>query len=119
MLLICRTLGLSWAGGLAPLIGHLSNRQFWSKLDDLLTDGTTNVPVRMNVSFCHCGCGSEVASGRKFVNQVHYDRSRSLPSTDAEQLVARFRRGVRKRQLAEEYGLSLCAVKRLLKKHLG
>jgi DNA invertase Pin-like site-specific DNA recombinase len=55
--------------------------------------------------------------GRKFVSQTHYNRFRVLSPADAEQLVARFRQGVPKRQLACEYGIALTTVRRVFRRH--
>lgn len=100
-----------------PLIEHLSNGQIISKLDVLLNNNSVTVPVRVQAPLCRCGCGAEVADGRKFVNQAHYDRWRSPPPRDAERLITSYQQGAPKRQLAEEHGISLSAVRRLLKKH--
>jgi len=58
-----------------------------------------------------------VAAGRKFVNQGHYDRSKGLSVSDAEQLLARFWRGVPIKHLAREYGVAHTTVYRLLRKN--
>jgi hypothetical protein len=63
---------------MSALIGQLSNRQFGIKADQLLAALDSNAPVGVDMPLCRCGCGSEVASGRKFVSQSHYDRWRSL-----------------------------------------
>lgn len=59
------------------LIGHLSNSQFVTELDRLISrsDGSVVVAVRLADDAkpkCRCGCGSVVARGRTFVNQRHY-----------------------------------------------
>lgn len=99
-----------------PLIGQLSNRQFGIKADQLLAALDSNAPVGVDMPLCRCGCGSEVASGRKFVSQAHYDRWRSLSPVHAEQIITRCRQGIPRSQLAEEYGISLSALERLLQK---
>jgi hypothetical protein len=66
---------------------------------------------------CRCGCGQLIAPGRRFVNQAHYDRTRSLSPAEAKQLVVAFHRGATKRQLAQEYGIGFCAVKRILRRY--
>jgi len=97
-----------------PLIGQLSNRQFRIKADQLLAALDSNAPVGVDMPLCRCG--SEVASGRKFVSQSHYDRWRSLSPVHAEQIITRCRQGIPRSQLAEEYGISLSALERLLQK---
>jgi hypothetical protein len=103
---------------IAPLIGQLSNPKFLVSADKVLASGDVE-PVGGRSQLCRCGCGSEVAAGRKFVSQTHYDRFRALPLADAEQLVACFHQGVPKRQLGHEYGIALTRVKRALRRHRG
>lgn len=100
----------------APLTEHLTNGQFRTILAKLLNYTAETVPVKVNPVLCRCGCRQSVTPGRKFVNQQHYDRSKGLPASETEQLIARFRQGVPKKQLAREYGIALSTVKRVLKK---
>jgi DNA invertase Pin-like site-specific DNA recombinase len=86
-------------------------------VNDLITLGNQSVPVCEHPILCRCGCGQAVATGRKFVNQTHYDQSKGLPSAAAEQLLTRFQQGVPKKQLAREYGVALTTVRRLLRKN--
>ena len=99
-----------------PLIGQLSNPKFLVSADKLLASGDVE-PVRGRSQLCRCGCGHEVAVGRKFVNQTHYDCFRALLPAAAEQLVDLFSQGVPQRLLAREYGIALTTVKRVLRRH--
>jgi DNA invertase Pin-like site-specific DNA recombinase len=102
---------------LAPAIGQLSNRGLSIMIEELLTSDNATAPARI-ASNCHCDRGQPVATGRRFVNQKHYDRSRTLHRDRAQKLVDRCRQGVSKRQLAKEFGISYSAVRRLLEKRL-
>jgi len=99
-----------------PLTEQLSNSLFLTTVDRLLDAGEVALPIRMSQQLCVCGCKQTVTTGRKFVNQVHYNRSRGLAPVDAEQFAARFRNGIPKRQLAKEYGIALTTANRLLRK---
>ena len=87
-------------------------------IEELLTGDNTTAPARAATS-CHCNCGQPVAKGRRFVNQEHYDRSRTLHHDRAQELVNGFRERVTKRQLAKGFGISYSAVRRLLEKRLN
>src|SRR6266542_4257719 len=101
----------------APLTEQLSNTRFLTTVDRLLGTGEQALTIRvMSQQICACGCKQTVTTGRKFINQAHYDRSRGLSGTDAERLVARFVQGTSKRQLAREFGVALTTVKRLLRR---
>jgi hypothetical protein len=53
-----------------PLIAQLSNRQFGTELDNFVNALAATMPVWVRAAaLCRCGCGREVAAGRKFVNQ--------------------------------------------------
>jgi hypothetical protein len=98
------------------LTEHLANKEFRSNLDKLEGVHADSSP-KLDPSLCGCGCGQAVAADRKFVNQTHYNRARSLSVMDAEQLLARFRQGVPKHQLVQDYGISMSAVKRLIRRN--
>src|SRR5437867_593917 len=102
-----------------PLVQHLSNDQFTTQVDRLCKIDSA-VPQSSPTTIdcqprCGCGCGQAVTPGRKFVSQTHYDRTKGLSSAEAKQLVADFRSGVARRQLARDYGVALTTVKRLLR----
>ena len=99
-----------------PLIVQLSNPKLLVNVAELLGAGETSAPILVQ-QLCCCGCGQAVANGRKFVNQAHYDRSRSLASVTMEQLIVRFRQGVRAPQLAQDYSVALSTVYRLIRKN--
>jgi hypothetical protein len=107
----------SYKGRLAE---RLSNRQFRTELNKIIKvsaeAAATGYELTGYKQCCTCGCGLLVAPGCKFVNQDHYDRAR-LPQVKAEQIIADFRQGVPKRQLARDHGIALSTVKRLLRKH--
>jgi len=65
---------------------------------------------------CGCGCGADVPLGRKFVNQSHYDRSKGLSASAAEQVVVGLAQGMSAKQLAREYKVAHTTVYRLLGK---
>ena len=98
------------------LTEQISNRKFLVSMAKLLADDEPGTSTQAATEpACACGCQQPVAPGRRFINQAHYDRSKGLAAAEAEQLVARFHRGVPKKQLAREYGVALTTVKRLLK----
>jgi hypothetical protein len=103
-----------------PLVQHLSNDQFMTQLDRIckIDSGApaNRIPMIDHQPRCACGCGQAVTPGRKFASQAHYDHAKGLSQADAERLVADFRRGVPKRQLARDFGVALTTVKRLLRK---
>jgi hypothetical protein len=47
-------------------------------VNDLITVGNQSLPVREHSILCRRGCGQAVVTGRKFVNQTHYDQSKGL-----------------------------------------
>lgn len=75
-----------------------------------------SLPARDHAQLCGCGCGQAVVSGRKYVNQAHYNQSKGLTEVDAEQLLSRFLRGAPVLQLAREYGVAHSTVYRLFRK---
>jgi hypothetical protein len=85
-------------------------------IEELSTDDNTTASV-CGATICPCGSCQPVEAGRKFVNQEHYDHSRTLHRDRAQELVNGFREGVTKRQLAKEFGMSHSAVSRLLEKN--
>lgn len=101
---------------MALLTERLSNGQFQSTLAKLLGVETQTVAVLVGEQLCDCNCGQAVPPGRRFVNQTHYDRSKGLSPTDAEQLIVRYQQGVPQKHLAREHGVALSTVKRLLRK---
>jgi hypothetical protein len=72
---------------LVPLIQHLSNPDFMlqlGRLGEVLgspSDGTEAETADSH--YCHCDCGQEVASSRKFVSQAHYNEYRARKSEGA------------------------------------
>ena len=45
-----------------------------SDMDNLLKSRGTDVPLRVRLEkACRCECGEDVAQGRTFVNQAHYN----------------------------------------------
>jgi DNA invertase Pin-like site-specific DNA recombinase len=85
----------------------------------MLTDRDEAIPARVLARVCRCGCRQAVESGRKFVNQAHYDRSKGLSSIDAERLLARFQQSASAKKLACEYGVAHTTVYRLIQKRLS
>jgi hypothetical protein len=102
-----------------PFLQRVSNEQFRTELDKLVTSCNLDESGASSPEeVCRCGCGLVVGAGRLFVNHDHYNRSRGLPKPDAEQIVASFRSGTPKRQLARKYGLDRTSLKRLLRRYL-
>jgi hypothetical protein len=64
-----------------PLIGQLSNPDIQKQLSRLRRDleqaMVGNGSVVRERHACRCGCEREVAQPRKFVDQAHYDRTKT------------------------------------------
>jgi hypothetical protein len=58
-----------------------------------LTGDQVSVAHSSKATRCGCGCGSSVAEGRKFLNQMHYDRSKGLAPELADRALARLMEG--------------------------
>jgi hypothetical protein len=100
----------------APLIGLLSNGHFGLSVDKVTTSNRELVAARRRGVTCGCGCGSQVADGRKFLNQQHYDRSKGLRPEMAEQVLVRLRAGESAKKLARELGVAHTTIYRLMRK---
>jgi hypothetical protein len=99
-----------------PLTGQLPNRQNISTITLLLKSDEASVPDGIQRATRGCGCGQPVASGRKFVNQQHYDRSKGLWAAEMEELLARYGQGLSKHQLARDFGVAPRTVKKAIKR---
>src|ERR1035441_336038 len=96
--------GSEFAAGKWPLHVTVANFSIGMNVEvspgELLhVSSDVSMPVRVRGKLRCCGCGSDVADGRKFVNQDHYNQTRSLSPADAQRVVERFREGVSKHQL--------------------